>query len=198
MGLIVTGTGLVASGWVGGLVDVRRRLSFVRGAIMAQKVGCLMDRALLRYCGYAHTLVSGLHCDLLRVVHHPLSSPTRCDGCFLGDFAQSNRGSLRINDGRPERSGLSPPGPHHRRKFSRRPRIGWPQCGRPTRLVGLPLDLLRRRKLTPQNLLLRVVTIAGSSTRNLTTLNTQLRRIDLICKLVAPVRATRSVRDCYI
>jgi hypothetical protein len=40
------------------------------------------------------------------------------------------------------------------------------------------------------------MTLAGDSTRRLTTLNTWLRRVDLLCKLLAPVRQSsrRSTR----
>lgn len=38
LGIVVTGVGLLGSGWVGGLIDEQGRLSFVRWTIGVQKV----------------------------------------------------------------------------------------------------------------------------------------------------------------
>ena len=46
LGLLTTGAGLLFSGWVGGLVDDRRRLSFVRAAIAVQKLSVAAAYAL--------------------------------------------------------------------------------------------------------------------------------------------------------
>lgn len=46
LGLLTTGAGLFFSGWVGGLVDDRRRLAFVRSAIASQKLSVATAYAL--------------------------------------------------------------------------------------------------------------------------------------------------------
>jgi hypothetical protein len=45
LGLIVTGASLIGAGWVGGLIDEKGRLAFVRWAIGVQKVRLATDPA---------------------------------------------------------------------------------------------------------------------------------------------------------